>query len=107
MTEAATSLRCPVCRAPFRAVVACPRCGADLGPLMHLAAGAWARRCRARAALAAGDPETAAGHARAAEAMHSTASGRRLVRLLRCLTTTADPDARPRFMMPPAGRAGT
>lgn len=46
--------QCPVCRARFRGARICSRCGADLEPLMRLAARAWMLREAARDALAAG-----------------------------------------------------
>ncbi len=47
--------QCPVCRARFRGARICSRCGADLVPLMGLAAQAWMLREAARDAIAAGD----------------------------------------------------
>ena len=52
MSEAnslAEANRCPVCRARFRGVAVCSRCGADLARLMLLAAEAWRLREAARA----------------------------------------------------------
>ena len=76
MTEAR---RCPACRAAWRAVAICPRCGADLAPLMRLAARAWALRETARAALAAGDDGAALAAARAAYALERTPRAHRLL----------------------------
>ena len=42
---------CPTCRAPWRSVDTCARCGTDLLPLMRLAARAHALREEARRAL--------------------------------------------------------
>jgi predicted amidophosphoribosyltransferase len=73
--------RCPACRTPWRAAVLCPRCGADLGPLMRLAARAWTLRETARAALLAGDNATALAQARAAYALERTQQAQRLLAL--------------------------
>ena len=51
--------RCPVCQARFRGPSICPRCGADLEPLMLLAVKAWQLRQAARQALGAGDADRA------------------------------------------------
>lgn len=64
--------RCPACRAPWRAVATCPRCGADLGPVMRLAVRAWALREAARAALLSGGAAQALAMARAAYALEQT-----------------------------------
>lgn len=50
---------CPVCQARFRGSTECSRCGADLGTIMRLAAGAWRMREAARQAMAEGDLERA------------------------------------------------
>ena len=73
--------RCPACRAPWRAAVICPRCGADLGPLMRLAARAWALREAARVALLAGDAAAALALARAAYGLERTPRAQRLLAL--------------------------
>ena len=73
--------RCPACRAAWRAVATCPRCGADLTPLMRLAARAWALREAARAALRAGDDAAALAAARAAYALERTPRAQRLLAL--------------------------
>ncbi len=73
--------RCPACRAAWRAVAICPRCGADLTPLMRLAARAWALREAARTALLSGEGATALAAARAAYALERTPSARRLLAL--------------------------
>jgi len=72
---------CPVCRAAFRGVRECPRCGADLGSLMSLAVHAWRLRQRAREALAAGDYAAAGELAREAQEIHNTPAGRGLTSL--------------------------
>ena len=69
-------LRCPVCRAGFRGDALCSRCGADLAPLMRLAASAWRLRESARRALREGDFVTACGLAAEAQRLHSTPVGR-------------------------------
>jgi len=73
--------RCPACRTLWRAAVLCPRCGADLGPLMRLAARAWALREAARAALLAGDTAPALAQARAAYDLERTPQAQRLLAL--------------------------
>jgi predicted amidophosphoribosyltransferase len=73
--------RCPACRAPWRALATCPRCGADLAPLMRLAARAWALRETARAALLAGGAAEAVAMARAAYALERTPRAQRLLAL--------------------------
>ena len=73
--------RCPACRAPWRAVATCPRCGADLAPVMRLAVRAWALREAARAALLAGGAAEALAMARAAYALDQTPRARRLLAL--------------------------
>jgi hypothetical protein len=76
------ALHCPVCRARFRQSPECPRCGADLRPLMRLAAASRLVRSRASDALREGDLERARALAAQAEALHATASGWRLRVLL-------------------------
>ena len=71
-------MRCPTCRAPWRGVSACPRCGTDLAPLMGVAARAWQLREAARAALDAGRGHDACALAGAALRLHATPRGRRL-----------------------------
>jgi hypothetical protein len=70
--------RCPTCRAAWRGVSACPRCGTDLLPLMRVVARAWQLREEARAALAAGRGDDACGLSAAALRLHATPRGRRL-----------------------------
>ena len=70
---------CPVCRAAFRGVAVCPRCGADLAPLMRVAARAWRLRQAAREALAAGDFASARRMAEAAQGLQSTRTGRSIL----------------------------
>lgn len=71
--------RCPTCRAPWRGVTACPRCGTDLGQVMRVAARAWELRVAARAALAARRDQEAVELATAALRLHATPRGRRLL----------------------------
>ena len=73
--------RCPACRAAWRAVAVCPRCGADLTSLMRLAARAWALREAARTALRSGEGATALAAARAAYALERMPRARRLLAL--------------------------
>ena len=73
--------RCPACRAPWRAVATCPRCGADLAPVMRLAVRAWALREAARAALRAGGAAEALAKARAAYALEQTPRASRVLAL--------------------------
>ena len=68
-------LRCPVCQARFRGSVECPRCGADLGAMMRLAARAYALRQAARQSLRQGNRQGALASVQAAQQLHSTAEG--------------------------------
>jgi len=70
---------CPVCQARFRGSSQCSRCGADLLPLMTLAAHAWRLREAARQALRQGDCSAALASARAAQQLQATEEGRLLV----------------------------
>jgi predicted amidophosphoribosyltransferase len=73
---------CPTCRAPWRGVTICPRCGSDLAMLMRVAVKAWELREAARAALCAGDrPAHALDLARAAYRLHTTRQSQRLLAL--------------------------
>lgn len=85
---AAVAERCPVCRAPFRGIVECPRCGADLAPVMRLVAAAFRERMQARSALRSLDVPAAARHAEHALALHGTDAGRRLLRIAEWLLGT-------------------
>ena len=68
-------LRCPTCRATWRGVSVCPRCGTDLGPLMRVAARAWdSARRRARRSPPAAEQE-ACDLAAAALRLHATPGG--------------------------------
>jgi len=69
---------CPTCRAPWRGVSACPRCGTDLAPLMAAAARAWQLREAARTALEAGGSAAACNLVSASLRLHATPRGRRL-----------------------------
>ncbi|MBI2931076.1 MAG: hypothetical protein HYY16_05450 [Planctomycetes bacterium] len=82
-------MSCPVCRARFRQSRECPRCGADLGPLMTLAVAGHDLRRRAREALRAGDVERGRALAEAAQRLHSTPAGRRLCAVLKVAGVTA------------------
>jgi hypothetical protein len=79
MSEA---FRCPTCRAPWRGVTICPRCGSDLTAIMRVAAKAWELREAARAALCAGDrPAYTLDLARAACRLHTTPQSQCLLAL--------------------------
>ncbi len=69
---------CPVCQARFRGSVECSRCGADLGILMGLAAGAWRMREAARDAISLGDLARARVLASQAQEICRTPAGRDL-----------------------------
>jgi predicted amidophosphoribosyltransferase len=69
---------CPVCQARFRGSGECSRCGADLGILMGLAAGAWRMREAARDAISLGDLERARALASKAQEICRTPAGRDL-----------------------------
>jgi predicted amidophosphoribosyltransferase len=73
--------QCPTCRARFRGSRTCSRCGADLAPLMLLAARAWRLRQSARASLATSDYAGAIEAAAAAESLQATRGGALLRRL--------------------------
>jgi predicted amidophosphoribosyltransferase len=64
--------RCPVCQARFRGASPCSRCGADLEPLLLLAAHAYALRQAARRALQSGNLPAAAALARTARSWHAS-----------------------------------
>ena len=66
---------CPVCQARFRGSSECSRCGADLGTIMGLAAGAWRMREAARRAIAGGDVERARALAAQAQEICRTPAG--------------------------------
>jgi hypothetical protein len=70
--------RCPVCHARFRGSCTCPRCGADLAPLMLLMAKAHRLRQDARGALQVGDHERALRLAGEAQTTCSSSEGREL-----------------------------
>jgi hypothetical protein len=73
---------CPVCRAGFRDVAICTRCGADLAPLMSITARAWHLRAAARRALLVFDFKTAHSLSAEAQRLRATPEGR-------CLLTAA------------------
>ena len=76
------TLACPVCRARFRGEPICPRCGADLSPLMRLAARSWHARQETRRLLSTGATEQARDRIELAQQLHATPAGRRLELLL-------------------------
>ena len=69
---------CPACGAGFRGTRACSRCGADLGPLMTLAACSFRDRRAAREAIGRGDFEASRRLTLRAQRMCATRTGRRL-----------------------------
>ena len=76
------AMTCPTCRAAWRGVATCPRCGTDLTALMRVAVRAWELRQAVRAALCAGDRTAEAlALARAACQLHTTPYGQRLLAL--------------------------
>ena len=78
----AAAMVCPTCRAAWRGVATCPRCGTDLTALMRVAVRAWELRQAACAALCAGNrPAEALALARAACQLHTTPYGQRLLAL--------------------------
>jgi hypothetical protein len=82
LRPAAAAMACPTCRAAWRGVATCPRCGTDLTALMRVAVRAWELRQAARAALCAGNRTAEAlALARAACQLHTTPSGQRLFAL--------------------------
>ena len=82
--------RCPVCQARFRGERHCSRCGADLEPLMLLAAEAFRLRESAREALAAGEFARAQALAGQAEQTQSTPPGEALRTVSRLLGQSAE-----------------
>jgi len=72
---------CPVCRARFRGVTTCSRCGADLTTLMSLAAQSWRLRQAARQSLNQGDLDKAQAFAEEAESICHTPEGKSLLTL--------------------------
>ena len=82
LRPASATLACPTCRAAWRGVATCPRCGTDLTALMRVAVRAWELRQAARAALRAGDRTAEAlACARAACQLHTTPYGQHLCAL--------------------------
>jgi len=78
----AMALPCPTCRAAWRGIATCSRCGTDLTALMRVAVRAWELRQAARAALCAGNRAAEAlALARAACQLHTTLHGQRLLAL--------------------------
>jgi predicted amidophosphoribosyltransferase len=73
-----TANQCPVCRARFRGSRFCSRCGADLSPLMLLAAEAWQLRAAARSSLQVGEFERARQLASEAQNLQFTSAGESL-----------------------------
>ncbi len=79
---ASAAMVCPTCRAEWRGVATCPRCGSDLTVLMRVARRAWELRQALHAALCAGNRATEAlALARTACQLHTTPHGQRLLAL--------------------------
>jgi hypothetical protein len=82
LRPASAAMACPTCRAAWRGVVTCSRCGTDLTALMRVAVRAWELRQATHAALCAGNRATEAlALARAACQLHTTPYGQRLLAL--------------------------
>ena len=82
LRPASAAIACPTCRAAWRGMATCPRCGTDLTALMHVAVRAWELRQATRAALCADDRTAEAlALARAACQLHTTPYGQRLLAL--------------------------
>ncbi|NOT56140.1 MAG: hypothetical protein HOP18_16190 [Deltaproteobacteria bacterium] len=72
--------RCPTCRAPWRQVSQCGRCGTDLSLVIQVAREAWEAREAVRELLLAGDqPAEAVRLARAACQLHATPQAQKLL----------------------------
>lgn len=91
MSRASGVGRCPVCTARFRGTAACSRCGADLTPLMRLAAEAYRLRRAARQAVFSGDFTGARFLSRRAEELCATEVGRGLFLLTAVLAESNFP----------------
>jgi hypothetical protein len=82
LRPASAAMACPTCRAAWRGVATCSRCGTDLTALMRVAVRAWELRQATRAALCAGDRTAEAlVLAHAACQLHTTPYGQRLLAL--------------------------
>ena len=82
LRPASAAMACPTCRAAWRSVATCPRCGTDLTALMRVAVRAWELRQATRAELCAGNRAIEAlALARAACQVHTTPYGQRLLAL--------------------------
>ena len=74
--------RCPTCRAPWRQVSQCGRCGTDLSMVMQVAHTAWEAREAVRELLWVGDrPAEAVSLARTACQLHATPQAQKLLAL--------------------------
>ena len=74
--------RCPTCRAPWRQMVLCGRCGTDLSVVMQVAARAWELREAARQLWCEGTQPAEAVHlARVACQLQATPQARQLLAL--------------------------
>jgi hypothetical protein len=81
----AEQLFCPVCKARFRESRICSRCGADLSPLMEIAAQAFAAYQNGVLALANGHFAKASQLAEKAALLHNTAATHNLTLLTKWL----------------------
>ena len=75
------TFRCPVCRAKFRSMKTCSRCGADLSILMKIVAEARIFRKEAVNAIHSHDFKSAHVLAGRAQKLYETEAGRRLTLL--------------------------
>ena len=73
--------RCPVCRAKFRGTRQCSRCGADLTGIMVLSMRAQRHRENAKKSLYNLNFKKAHKFAEAAQTIHATEPGRKLLLL--------------------------
>lgn len=74
--------RCPTCRAPWRRVALCGRCGTDLTTVMRIVRKAWEIRETVRELLWAGDRSAEAVRlARTACHLHATPQAHKLLAL--------------------------
>ena len=76
-----TTYTCPACQSPFQGKAICPRCDADLTPLMTAIGRAFHLRCQARQALGQGQYQTARRFATRAQRLHHTFRGESLLNI--------------------------
>lgn len=77
--------RCPACQAGFRRSLKCPRCGADLEPLMRLTLDAYLLREAARDRIREHDYDDALNLVEQAQQLQQTSEGRSLLQVLTVL----------------------